>query len=195
MTIVARMRWTCVLAAISALAPITSGCGGPQERSTTIPAMTRRSAPRVDAHDQAVKVRRLTPSRHLVPGEIWGRRFVAVSFVRRGDRPKVEPVPHTHFSFWRARFAGQVRGSIEWNDGCNGFGGPIRVRGTEMRVAGVAGTMKACMELRPGRKPRSTERGPLLMNFFGGKMRWRLHDGRLVLSRGTQTLLLRETRS
>lgn len=127
-----------------------------------------------------------------MPGALWGRWFVAVSFVRRGDRPGVEPVPHTRFGFSRERFAGRVREWIGWDDGCNGYGGFVRVRGATMRVWNIAGTAVACVEIDPNGNP--APRGPLLMNFFRSELRWRLHGGRLVLSRGTQTLILRETR-
>lgn len=199
MTIVPRMHRVCLLAAIPLLVLSTSGCGGPQERSTTIPPATSGrtgAAPKRDLarEDSPAPRRRQAPrrKRRLVPGELWGRRFVAVSFERRGDRPGTEPVPHTRFSFSRERFAGKVRETIGWDDGCNGYGGFIHVRGGEMRVRGVAGTAVACIEVDKNGNPVH-ERGPLLMNFFRGKLRWRLHDGRrLVLVRGTQTLRLRE---
>ena len=173
------MRQVCLAAAIAALAPIASGCAGPQEGSATIAPPSAGAARRKP---------------RLVPGELWKRQFVAVSFVRRGDRSGVEPVPHSHFSFARERIAGRVRETIGWDDGCNGYGGSIRVRGATMRVWNVAGTTVACVSVGRDGKP-VIEHGPLLMNFLGGKMRWRLRGGRLALSRGTQTLLMRETRS
>jgi heat shock protein HslJ len=171
---------------------ITSGCGGPQERSTTIPPATSARPP---APSPAPRPHPAPPARkpHLVAGELWGRRFVAVSFERSGDRPGTEPVPHTRFGFSRERFGGRVRESIGWDDGCNGYGGFIRVRGGSMRVWNVAGTLVACVEVNEDGKPQ-IEHGPLLMNFFGGKMHWRLHHGHLAITRGTQTLRLREMR-
>ncbi|MGN6217149.1 MAG: hypothetical protein ACTHN7_09380 [Solirubrobacterales bacterium] len=189
------------MAALLSLVLITSGCGGPQERSTTIPPATSARPPREAPRHELAKGGSPPPSRRapqgkprLVPGELWGRHFVAVSFERRGDRPGTEPVPHTRFSFSRERFAGRVRETIGWDDGCNDYGGFIHVQGDEMRVWNVAGTMVACMRVDKNGNP-VRERGPLLMNFFGGKLRWRLHDGRLVLVCGTQTLRLREMRS
>jgi heat shock protein HslJ len=184
-----------------ALAGVLAGCGGggPAERSTTIPPPQRASA-KATPHPQPPKSpppREPAPRAHdrqpePVPGQLWGRQFAAGSFQRSGHPPV--PIRHTRFWFSRVRLRGHVRGAISWDDGCNGFGGFLRVRGSSLRAWNVAGTLVACVSVGPDGKPRR-ERGPILMNLFGGTLRWHLHGERLVLGNGNWTLRLRERRS
>lgn len=184
------------------------GCGGPKERSTTIPpakdAGTQAPPGRAAAELQPPRQRssfgeaprppRRRKRHRLVPGQLWGRRFVAVSLAREGERPATVPVPHTHFSFQLTRRPGKdVEEWVGWDDGCNGFGGQVRVRGDEMRVWNVAGTTVACMSVDKDGNPHP-EHGPILMNFFPGTLHWRLDGPHLVITHGSKTLRLRETR-
>ncbi len=154
--------------AVVAMLVVGCGDGGPAERSTKIPPPPK-------------------------PGELWGRQFVAVSF-RRSGRAAV-PIGHTRFWFSRTRWRGRVRGAISWDDGCNGFGGFLRVGGSSMHAWNVAGTLVACVSVGPNGKPRR-ERGPILMNLFGGTtLHWRLRGGHLVVGGDRWTLRLREIES
>jgi heat shock protein HslJ len=127
-----------------------------------------------------------------VPGQLWERQFAAVSFQRSGHAPV--PIRHTRFWFSRVRWRGDARGTISWDDGCNGYGGFLRVRGSSLRARNVAGTLVACVSVGPDGKPRR-ERGPILMNLFGGTQHWHLRGGHLAIGNGTWTLRLREIES
>ncbi|HET7509937.1 MAG TPA: hypothetical protein VFJ65_06780, partial [Solirubrobacterales bacterium] len=128
----------------------------------------------------------------LVPGQLWGRQFAAVSFQRSGHAPV--PIGHTRFWFSRMRWRGHAREAISWDDGCNGFGGFLRVSGDSMRAWNVAGTLVACVSVGPDGKPRR-ERGPILMNLFGGALHWHLRGGQLAIGSRHWTLHLREIES
>lgn len=187
-------------ATLALAAVLVAGCGGsgPAERSTTIPPPPGASAkamPHMQPPAQKPQPpRQRAPRAHRrqpkpVPGQLWGRQFAAVSFQRSG-RAAV-PIGHTRFWFSRVRWRGHARGAISWDDGCNGFGGFLRVRDGSLRAWNVAGTLVACVAVGPEGKPRR-ERGPILMNLFGGTLRWHLHGGRLAIGNGHWTLRLRE---
>ena len=166
-----RVRWGLVVAA---LVIVGSGCGGSADQSRT---------------DQTAM------SDDAVTGEstqLWGRRFVAVSFERKGANPAVVRVPNTRFWFTRHRGRHGIQETINWDDGCNGFGGGMRVRGNSMRVRNVAGTMVACVSVGKDGKPKM-QGGPILMNFFLGRLHWHLNGSRLTITRGSKTLRLRVT--
>ena len=120
---------------------------------------------------------------------MWGRQFAAVSFQRSGHSPV--PIGHTRFWFSRVRLQGHARGTISWDDGCNGYGGFLRVRGSSLWAWNVAGTLVACVSVGPEGKPRR-ERGPILMNLFGGTLHWRLRGDQFAIGSDHWTLRLRE---
>ena len=195
-----RGKGQAVPATLALAAMLVAGCGGsgPAERSTTIPPPPGASAkamPRLQPSAQKPQPPGGRPRRSHrrqpkpVPGQLWGRQFAAVSFQRSG-RAAV-PIGHTRFWFSRVRWREHARGTIRWDDGCNGYGGYLRIRGSSLRAWNLAGTLVACVSVGPDGKPRR-ERGPILMNLFGGTLHWRLDDGRLAIGNETWTLRLRE---
>lgn len=103
-------------------------------------------------------------------------------------------VPHTRFWFTRYRGRRGIQETINWDDGCNGYGGWMRIRGHTMRVWHVAGTTKACVKVGPNGKAHMVGGGPLLMNFFWGTLHWRLRGPHLAISSDAKTLRLHETK-
>jgi hypothetical protein len=167
-----RVRWGVVVAA---LVVVGGGCGGSADQSRTAQTAMSNNA--------------MTGA---AAGELWGRRFAAVSFERKGAHPAVVRVPNTRFWFTRHRGRHGIQETINWDDGCNGFGGWMRVRGSSMRVWNVAGTLVACVSVGKDGKPKMGG-GPILMNFFLGRLHWHLDGTHLAITKGSKTLRLRDT--
>lgn len=165
------VRWGLVVAALMLVVAV--GCGGSGDQAGG--GQTTTSGDAVTGKDT----------------QLWGRRFVAVSFEREGADPAVVRVPNTRFWFTRHRGRHGIQETIGWDDGCNGYGGWMRVRGNSMRVWNVAGTLVACVRVGKDGKPKMVG-GPILMNFFMGRLQWHLDGANLTITKGSKTLRLRD---
>jgi heat shock protein HslJ len=112
---------------------------------------------------------------------LWGRTFEAVSITDSDEPRSLVQNSSLIVSFTKDPGPGQ----IGWRAGCNSFGAKLRIRGDELRVGVIAGTLIGC----GAAQERQDE---WLSDFFASDPAWRLRGSELTLNSDDVVVELRD---